>query len=348
MAGIFRSFLHATNYRSPLLRTVVPTVATAFAIQGAVAIPSILAQTERFYDLSGSLTYLSCAALSLYLPVLRARAATGAGTFGLPWPSILKSLQGKSLAQGGFWDWRQLVLTAFVGIWATRCLWKHPKRQRTTANLYAVGTFLFSRITSENGQDSRFDKIRTAPSKFTVAFFAQATWVSLVMLPVTALNSMPPTAFAAIPYFTPGTLAGVALWLFGFAFEVTADRQKSQWMEEKKEKKHDEDFLTRGLWSKSRHPNYFGEITMWTGIAVTAGSILASNVGQKALGWSGSPAAKVGALAIAGVSPAFTTFLLTKVSGIPMSEGKYDKKYGDRKDYQKWKKETPVLIPKLF
>lgn len=125
MAGIFRSFLHATNYRSPLLRTVVPTVAAAFAIQGAVAIPSILAQTERFYDLSGSLTYLSCAALSLYLPVLRARAATGAGTFGLPWPSILKSLQGKSLAQGGFWDWRQLVLTAFVGIWATRCVSKY-------------------------------------------------------------------------------------------------------------------------------------------------------------------------------------------------------------------------------
>jgi steroid 5-alpha reductase family enzyme len=214
--------------------------------------------------------------------------------------------------------------------------------------IHAVGTFLFSRITSENGQDSRFDKIRTSPSKFMVAFFAQATWVSLVMLPVTALNSIPPATFAKIPYFTPGTLAGIALWLFGFSFEVTADRQKSQWMAEKKEKKHDEDFLTRGLWSKSRHPNYFGEISMWTGIAVTAGSILASTVGQKALGWSGSPGARVGALAVAGVSPAFTTFLLTQVSGIPMSEGKYDKKYGDRKDYQEWKENTPVLFPKLF
>jgi steroid 5-alpha reductase family enzyme len=210
-----------------------------------------------------------------------------------------------------------------------------------------VGSFLFSRITSENGEDSRFEKIRSSPSKFAVAFFAQATWVSLVLLPVTALNALPPTTFATIPYFTPGTVAGIALWVIGFAFEVTADRQKSQWMKEKKEKKHEEDFLTRGLWSKSRHPNYFGEMTMWTGVAVTAGSILASGAGQKALGWSGSPVARLGALTLCAASPAFTTFLLTKVSGIPLSENKYDKRYGDRKDYQEWKRNTPVLFPKL-
>jgi steroid 5-alpha reductase family enzyme len=176
---------------------------------------------------------------------------------------------------------------------------------------------------------------------------AQATWVSLVLLPVTALNSLPPTAFASIPHFTPGTLAGIALWLFGFSFEIIADRQKSQWMKEKKEKKHSEEFLTRGLWSKSRHPNYFGEITLWTGIAITSVSILASAAGQKGLGWSGSPVAKLSALAVAGVSPAFTLFLLTKVSGIPLSEKKYDKRYGGRKDYQEWKHHTPMLIPKL-
>jgi hypothetical protein len=123
---MLRMLLNSTNFRSPLLRTVVPTVAAAFAIQGAVAIPSILAQTERFYDLSGSLTYLSCTALSLYLPVLRARAvAGGAGGKLLQWPSIWKSLQGKSLLEGGFWDWRQLVLSAAVGLWATRCRFHH-------------------------------------------------------------------------------------------------------------------------------------------------------------------------------------------------------------------------------
>lgn len=118
MSAILRAVLNGTNYRSPLLRTLVPTIGAAFAIQAAVAVPSIIGQTERFYDLSGSLTYLSCTALSLYLPVLRARAA---GTVGLGWPSITKSLQGKSLAEGGFWDWRQLVLSAAVSLWAVRC-----------------------------------------------------------------------------------------------------------------------------------------------------------------------------------------------------------------------------------
>ncbi|KAK3079692.1 hypothetical protein LTS18_004120, partial [Coniosporium uncinatum] len=115
---------------------------------------------------------------------------------------------------------------------------------------------------------------------------------------------------------------------------------------EKKEKKHEEDFLTRGLWGKSRHPNYFGEITLWTGIAVAAVGVLVSSSAQQALGWSGSPVARLGALAMCAASPAFVTFLLTKVSGIPLSENKYDKRYGDRKDYQQWKENTLMLIPK--
>jgi steroid 5-alpha reductase family enzyme len=200
---------------------------------------------------------------------------------------------------------------------------------------------------SDDGRDSRFDNIRSAPPKFFGAFMAQATWVSLVLLPVTALNSIPPATFASMPYFIPGAVLGVALWVFGFVFEVTADRQKSQWLKEKKEKKHSEDFLTRGLWSKSRHPNYFGEITLWTGIAITTSSILASAAGQNALGWSGSPASRLVALVLAGTSPAFTAFLLMRVSGIQLSETKYDKKYGARKDYQEWKRSTPMLFPKL-
>jgi hypothetical protein len=84
-------------------------------------------------------------------------------------------------------------------------------------------------------------------------------------------------------------------------------------MEEKKNKKHNEDFLTRGLWSKSRHPNYFGESTLWTGIATVAAGVLVTNVGQSGMGFSGSLGARLGALAMAGVSPAFVTFLLLKV-----------------------------------
>jgi steroid 5-alpha reductase family enzyme len=169
--------------------------------------------------------------------------------------------------------------------------------------MLAVGTFLFSRITSEDGRDSRFDEIRKSPPKFLGAFFAQATWVSLCLLPVLAVNSIPATTLSALPFLTLTDVIGVALFIGGLSFEATADKQKSQWMEEKKNKKHNEDFLTRGLWSKSRHPNYFGESTLWTGIATVAG-----------MGFSGSIGARLGALAMAGVSPAFVTFLLLKVS----------------------------------
>ena len=108
------SFLHATSYRAPLLRTLVPTVALAYGIQTAVAIPSIAAQSERFYDLSGSLTYLSCTALSICLPYLRARAA---GQFS---KGVVEYLSMPGAGQGVWW-WRQAVLSAAVGVWATRC-----------------------------------------------------------------------------------------------------------------------------------------------------------------------------------------------------------------------------------
>lgn len=295
MSGLLNGLLHATNFRNPFLRTLVPSIGLAYGIQAAVAIPSIALQTERFYDLSGSLTYLSCTALSLYLPTLRARAAAGIGSAAPAWPSLLASLTSK----GGvnMWNWRQVFLSAAVSVWAVR-----------------LGSFLFSRITAEDGKDSRFDNIRGSPPKFLGAFFAQATWVSLCLLPVLAVNSIPATSLAALPFFTITDIVGLLLYVGGISFEATADQQKSQWMKEKKEKKHSEDFLTRGLWSKSRHPNYFGESTLWTSIATTAAGAMLSGVGQTGMGLSGSLAAKLGALAMAGVSPAFVTFLLLKVS----------------------------------
>lgn len=142
-------------------------------------------------------------------------------------------------------------------------------------------------------------------------------------------------------------IVGLLLYVGGLSFEVAADRQKNTWVQEKKEKKHDEDFLTRGLWSKSRHPNYFGESTLWTGIAIAAAGVLASNAGTAGMALAGGLTAKAISFLMAGISPAFVTFLLLKVSGIPLSEKKYDKKYGHREDYRKWKRETPMFFPKL-
>lgn len=97
----------------------------------------------------------------------------------------------------------------------------------------------------------------------------------------------------------------------------------------------------------SRYPNYFGEISMWTGIATTAAGVLSRAPVQQALGLAG-PAGVLTTTALSYVSPAFTAFLLLKVSGVPLSEPKYDKRFGDRKDYQQWRNNTPRLIPKLW
>lgn len=353
------SLLRATHFSNPFLSTLVPSISLAYGLQALVAIPSIAAQTERFYDLSGSLTYLSCTALSLYLPTIRARhAATLAGTPPPAWPNLLHALVGRS---GGL-NWRQAVLSTAVSIWATRRTsppppnhpppLHHPKKTPPTNTPpllppQTVGTYLFHRITTDpSGTDSRFTQIRTSPPKFLLAFFAQATWVTLCLLPVLSLNALPLTALPRTILLTD--LLGLLLFTSGLTFEILADRQKSTWLSAKHAKKHDEDFLTTGLWSKSRHPNYFGEATLWSGIALVAGGVLTRSAAQAGMGLAGMGlGGKVLAGAMAGVSPAFVLFLLLKVSGVPMSEEKYDKRYGDRKDYQAWKENTPVFVPKF-
>lgn len=314
-------------FSKPLLLTLVPCVSLAYGIQGLVAVPSIVARSERYYDLSGSLTYLSCTALSLALPLVRARRAGAAAGLG-------SALMGKGAAA---WNWRQVALGAAVGVWATR-----------------LGTHLYTRISSA-GSDSRFDTIRDSPPKFAVAFFAQATWVSICLLPVLALNSIPAVRLAAtvLPRSVSVTDAlGLLLFAGGLTLEVVADRQKTAWTQEKREGKHNEDFLSRGLWGRSRHPNYFGETMLWSGIAVLAGGVLTRSVGVvgmlglqqgAAVGWRG----RLLGLVLAGASPAFVATLLLFGSGVPLSESKYDKRFGDREDYQRWKRETPVFWPKL-
>ena len=87
--------------------------------------------------------------------------------------------------------------------------------------------------------------------------------------------------------------------------------------------------IRTGLWSRSRHPNYFGEIVLWVGVAIIALPVLQ--------GWQW----------VAMISPVFVTFLLTRVSGVPLLEKKADKKWGGQEDYETYKKNTPVFFPRL-
>ncbi|KAI6382886.1 hypothetical protein MCOR25_000402 [Pyricularia grisea] len=328
MASLLHALLRMTNFKNPFLRTFVPAVGLIYGLQIGVAIPSIIAQSERFYDVSGSLTYLAATGLSLYLPAIRARAA--AANAGLPIPP-LPSLLAPFSNPSATLNWRQVILSAAVSVWATR-----------------LGSYLFERVLRE-GKDSRFDEIKKSPPRFLTAWIAQGTWVTLCTLPVLAINSVPSAALRAVPGSVRITDAiGLSLFLLGFGFEVVADRQKAKWASEKRAKLHDEQFMTRGLWTVSQYPNYFGEISLWTGIATVAAGALRTQPIQSAIGLGGGVGGMTAAAAMSYISPLFAYLLLTKVSGIPLSEKKYDKKFGDRKDYQEWKKNTPRLIPKLL
>ena len=120
-------------------------------------------------------------------------------------------------------------------------------------------------------------------------------------------------------------IVGIVVWVAGFAIEAVADRQKSVF---KRDPANAGRFITSGLWAWSRHPNYFGEITLWTGIAIIAVPILD--------GWRW----------VTLISPVFVFLLLTRVSGIPLLEARGKKRWGDEQAYQEYTLNTPVLIPR--
>jgi len=247
------------------------SVGLAFLIQWLVFIPAYLLQTEKFFDLTGSITYISVIAIAVIF-------SAGA-------------------------DGRSILLAALVVIWAIR-----------------LGTFLFGRI-KKAGKDDRFDEIKPSFIRFLNVWTIQGLWVTFTMaaalVAITTINRKELDLFAIV---------GFLIWVFGFTIEVIADSQKSRFSANSDNKGK---FIQTGLWSRSRHPNYFGEIILWIGVAVIAFPVLQ--------GWQW----------VALISPVFVTFLLTRVSGIPLLENKADKKWGGQEDYELYKKRTPVLIPRL-
>ncbi len=121
-------------------------------------------------------------------------------------------------------------------------------------------------------------------------------------------------------------VVGFLLWAAGFAVEVVADSQKSSFRADPAHRGH---FIPTGLWARSRHPNYFGEIVLWVGVAVIALPVLE--------GWQW----------VGLISPVFVALLILRVSGVPLLEAKADAKWGGQPDYEAYKRATPVLVPRL-
>lgn len=249
-------------------------VLVAFLVQWLAFVPAYVQRTERFYDLTGSLTYLTVVGLAL---VLTARVRP-------PGP-------------------RELMVAAMVVVWALR-----------------LGSFLVRRI-RRDGKDGRFDEIKQSAPRFFVAWTLQGLWVSLTALAaLTILTDADPAAPLGL---VEGL--GALVWATGFAVEVAADAQKRAF---KARAGTEGQFIDEGLWSWSRHPNYFGEIVLWTGIfLIGAGRFEGTQ-------W------------LAAVSPVFVYLLLTRISGLPMLEARADERWGGQPDYQAYKARTPVLLLK--
>ena len=255
------------------LSSVVMAVCLAYLIQWLLFIPAYVFQTEKFYDLSGGLTYITVVIFSL--------AVTSDSVINIA----------------------NLIIAIFIIIWAIR-----------------LSSFLFLRI-SKDGEDKRFRSIKPNLTQFFMTWTLQGMWVSLCsMCALTAINT------GRLEVMNIFFLMGACLFIIGLYIEIKADNQKSRFrsIPENRDK-----FITEGLWSKSRHPNYFGEVLLWSGIAVMSVSALE------------------GLQYITLISPIFTYLLLVHVSGVRMLEARADIKWGQDPEYKNYVEKTPMLFPKL-
>jgi len=248
-------------------------ISMAVLIQFAIFLPSFLFQTEKFYDLTGSLTFIS---------------VTSIAYFSLDDPTTIDT-----------------ILYLYVIVWAGR-----------------LGIFLFRRI-NKDGKDERFDKAKKKFFWFLQYWMGQAAWVVFTAgASILAILSPVEAELEVLAFI------GIFLWWSGFLIEVIADYQKRKFRETSDTKTK---FISTGLWARSRHPNYFGEITLWVGMAVISLSSLSGIEYVTAV-----------------VSPLFVYLLLRKAEGVPMLERIADERYGELSDYQEYKANTPVLMMKIF
>ena len=256
----------SVNFNGVALFAICASI--SYVLHWIIFIPSFIYQTEHYFDLTGSISYLTGIGVAFYLN-----------------PSV---------------DPRDLIIGAMIVIWAVR-----------------LGTFLFMRV-KQDGKDGRFTVMKTQFHWFLMTWTIGGLWVFLTMAAGLAAITSNVTAPIGIM-----TYIGIALWIFGFSIEVIADKQKRIF---KKQPNKEKEFITSGLWAWSRHPNYFGEITLWFGLTLIALPVLS--------GWQ----------LVTLISPIFVYILLTRISGVTMLEARGMKKWGDDPEYLNYIKDTPKLM----
>jgi steroid 5-alpha reductase family enzyme len=208
------------------------------------------------------------------------------------------------LFKSGNFNLANILIVGAITIWAIR-----------------LASYLVIRIKAW-GRDKRFDGIRENFIKFFQFWFFQGltAWVvSIASLQFFKLNAGSELSLL--------TMLGLLIFAKGLAVETIADLQLFKFSQNKVNKG---DFIDIGLWKRSRHPNYFGEITVWFGIWLATLPILSLN--QAVLGF---------------ISPLFIFLMIRFVSGVPKLEKNAESKWGSRKEYQEYKKQTGLILPRF-
>lgn len=169
------------------------------------------------------------------------------------------------------------------------------------------------------GEDSRYRKWREEwGSRFAIRSYFQVFLFQGLLLYIVAMPVMWTGAFDRSATLTVLDYVGALVWIIGFYWETLADHQLRTFVSQPANQGR---LMTSGLWRYSRHPNYFGEVTQWWGV------------------WLIAVSAPLGLATV--ISPAAITFLILRVSGIPMLE----EKYAGRPDFEAYKARTSVFFP---
>ena len=199
---------------------------------------------------------------------------------------------------------RSWLIAALITLWGTR-----------------LSLHIFRR-NQGRGEDPRYQAMRVSHgaafwwrSVFTV-FWLQGTILWFVALPVlVAVRAAQPETLTVVDAL------GAVLFLIGFGFEIVGDNQLARFKAEPANRGR---VLDRGLWRYTRHPNYFGDATLWWGLYVIACAT--------PYGW------------LTVLSPALMSFLLLRVSGVTLLE---DGLKATKPDYRAYIARTPPFFPWL-
>ena len=181
---------------------------------------------------------------------------------------------------------------------------------------FRLGGFLFYRI-RKIGKDKRFNEFRGSWKGLLKFFLLQGISIWIISLPI--------MVFLTNHIHKEHSWLGLVIWSAGWLIEAVADYQKFNFKQQ-----YPDTFFEGGLFRHIRHPNYLGEILVWLGIFIF--TIPSLN------GWQW----------VSIVGPVWITFLLVKVSGIPLLEEKAWKKYGDDPEFKNYLDNSWRLIPRVY